>query len=364
MSALVPVFMPSVSEVSLSGLLPHLVRDESGWTATWRALTLHSVFQPVLSVTHQCVVGYEALLRAFDPVGLPVSPEVLFSGTRSAADARELDRIARCLHVANFMEQGISSGWLFLNTRPQVFETGWPQRTFIDELSAHFGLPQERIVIEVLEQPADDESAVASMLAASQPRDFLIAIDDFGTGFSNFDRVWRFRPDIVKLDRSLVARAGKREGDDSMIGHLIAMLHQSGTLVLAEGVETDEELMILMQADVDFVQGFWLGQPNGSVEAAIARVPAQIESMWGKFADYERAHARHKQLGFEGFAEAVMAAAEAYRITGDLQQAAHKVWHLGEARRVFITDEHGQQTQASVTAAFVPPPPQRLAPLA
>jgi len=363
MPAVMPAVMPSVSELSLSGLLPHLVRDESGWTATWRALTLHSVFQPVLSVTHQCVVGYEALLRAFDPVGLPVSPEVLFSGTRSAADARELDHIARCLHVANFMEQRVASGWLFLNTRPQVFETGWPQRTFIDELSAHFGLPQERIVIEVLEQPADDESAVASMLAASQPRDFLIAIDDFGTGFSNFDRVWRFRPDIVKLDRSLVARAGKREGDDSMIGHLIAMLHQSGTLVLAEGVETDEELMILMQADVDFVQGFWLGQPNGSIEAAVASVPAQIESMWGKFADYERAHARHKQLGFEGFAEAVTAAADAYRNTGDLDQAAQKVWHLSEARRVFITDEHGQQTQASVTAASVPLPELRLAPL-
>ena len=260
-----------------------------------------------MSVTHQCVVGYEGLLRAFDPVGLPVSPEVLFSGTRSAADARELDRIARCLHVANFMEQGITTGWLFLNTRPQVFETGWPQRAFIDELSAHFGLPQERIVIEVLEQPADDESAVASMLAASQPRDFLIAIDDFGTGFSNFDRVWRFRPDIVKLDRSLVARAGKREGDDSMISHLIAMLHQSGTLVLAEGVETDEELMILMQADVDFVQGFWLGQPKSSVQAACAKVPALVESIWSKFADYERAHAGHQRLGFEGFAEAVLA---------------------------------------------------------
>ncbi len=65
----------------------------------------------------------------------------------------------------------------------------------------------------------------------------------------------------------------------------------------------------------------------------------------GKFADYERAHARHKQLGFEGFAEAVTAAADAYRNTGDLDQAAQKVWHLSEARRVFITDEHGQQTR-------------------
>ncbi|WP_429449413.1 sensor domain-containing phosphodiesterase [Paraburkholderia sp. WC7.3g] len=363
MSALMPASIPSVSELTVSGLLPHLVRGESGWTATWRALTLHSAFQPVLSVTHQCVVGYEGLLRAFDPVGLPVSPEVLFSGTRSAAEARELDRIARCLHVANFMEQGISTGWLFLNTRPQVFETGWPQRAFIDELSAHFGLPQERIVIEVLEQPADDESAVASMLAASQPRDFLIAIDDFGTGFSNFDRVWRFRPDIVKLDRSLVARASKREGDESMIGHLIAMLHQSGTLVLAEGVETDEELMMLMEADVDFVQGFWFGQPESSVQAACTNVPGLVGSIWDKFADYQRAHAGHQRLGLEGFAEAVLAAADICKATGDLEQAAQKVWHLPEARRVFLTDDQGEQTQPSVTAATVPPPPKRLAPL-
>ncbi|MEW6344734.1 MAG: EAL domain-containing protein [Paraburkholderia sp.] len=355
--------MPTVEELTLSGLLPHLVHEESGWTATWRALTLHSVFQPVLSITHQRIVGYEALLRALDPVGLPVTPDMLFAGTRSASEARELDRIARCLHVANFMEQNVPVGWLFLNTRPQVFETGWPQRAFIDELSSHFGLPQERIVIEVLEQPADDESAVASMLAASQPRDFLIAIDDFGTGFSNFDRVWRFRPDIVKLDRSLVARAGKRQGDESLIGHLIAMLHQSGTLVLAEGVETDDELMILMQADVDFVQGFWLGQPKGSVQAACARVPALIDSMWRKFADYERKHARHQRLGFEGFAEAVLAASRSFADTGDLALAAQLVFPIPEARRVFVTDDQGEQTLPSISAPSVPPPPQRLAPL-
>ena len=151
--------------------------------------------------------------------------------------------------------------------------------------------------------------------------------------------------------------------DDSMISHLIAMLHQSGTLVLAEGVETDEELMILMEADVDFVQGFWLGQPKSSVQAACARVPALVESIWTKFADYERQHAGHQRLGFEGFADAVLAAADAYKASGDLRQAAQKVWHLPEARRVFITDGQGEQTQPSVTAASVPPPPLRLAPL-
>src|ERR1700691_3450028 len=125
--------MPTVEELTLSGLLPHLVREEAGWTATWRALTLHSVFQPVLSITHQRIVGYEALLRAFEPVGLPVTPDVLLFGTRAGSAARKLERIALCVHVPNFMAQNVEVGWLFLNTRPQVFETGWPQRSFIDE---------------------------------------------------------------------------------------------------------------------------------------------------------------------------------------------------------------------------------------
>ncbi|MBN3767501.1 EAL domain-containing protein [Burkholderia sp. Ac-20365] len=355
--------MPNVDDTTLTGLLQHMVQDEAGWAAPWRTITLRSVFQPVVSVTHQRIVGYEALLRAFDPVGHPISPAVLFSGTRSTADARALDRLARCLHVANFMAQGIETGWLFLNTRPQVFETGWPQRPFIDELSEHFGLPQERIVIEVLEQPADDESAVASMLAASQPREFLIAIDDFGTGFSNFDRVWRFRPDIVKLDRSLVARAGRQDNDNSLIGHLINMLHQSGTLVLAEGVETEDELMTLMQADVDFIQGYWFGQPKGSIQTASARVPELIEQMWQRFESYERTHSRYQRPGFEGFTEAVLAGASLYMQTGDLNEAAKPVFLLPDARRVFVLSDRGEQLEPSITASGTPSPPARLAPL-
>ena len=355
--------MPNVDDTTLTGLLQHMVLEETGWAAPWRTITLRSVFQPVVSITHQRVVGYEALLRAFDPIGHPISPAVLFSGTRSTSDARALDRLARCLHVANFMEQRVDSGWLFLNTRPQVFETGWPQRPFIDELSQHFGLPQERIVIEVLEQPADDESAVASMLAASQPRDFLIAIDDFGTGFSNFDRVWRFRPDIVKLDRSLVARAGRRESDNALINHLITMLHQSGTMVLAEGVETEDELMTLMQADVDFVQGFWFGQPKPSIQAANARVPELIDQMWQRFNDYERTHTRYQRPEFEGFTEAVLNGAQIFTATGDLCQAAQPVFRIADARRVFVLNEHGEQTQPSITATDAPLPSPRLAPL-
>jgi EAL domain-containing protein (putative c-di-GMP-specific phosphodiesterase class I) len=357
--------MSIVDELTLTlpGLLAHLVRDACGWSANWRAITMHSAFQPVLSITHQRVVGYEALLRAHDSTGVPVTPDALFGATQSSVDARALDRLARCLHVANFVDQHVDTAWLFLNARPQVFETGWPNRSFIDELSAHFGLAHERIVIEVLEQPADDELAVATMLATSEPRDFLIAIDDFGTGLSNFDRVWRFRPDIVKIDRSLVARAASNANDEALFGHLVGMLHEAGTMVLAEGVETDEEMMVLMQADVDFVQGFWLGKPQQSVEAAAAPIPELIHSMWEKFADYQRTHTRTQRPGFAPLAEAALAGAQVFASTGDLALAAEPVFRVGDARRVFVTNHHGEQTLPSLAAPWVGPPSPRLAPL-
>jgi len=159
------------------------------------------------------------------------------------------------------MEQGISTGWLFLNTRPQVFENRLAANARSSTNCRRTSVcRRERIVIEVLEQPADDESDVRQHARrVTQPRDFLIAIDDFGTGFSNFDPRVALPPwTIVKLDRSLGRGApASREGDDSMISHLVSMLHQSGNAgCWLKAVETDEELMILMEADVDFVQGF------------------------------------------------------------------------------------------------------------
>jgi EAL domain-containing protein (putative c-di-GMP-specific phosphodiesterase class I) len=355
--------MPIAHELTLAGILPLLARDAAGWYATSGNATLRSVFQPVLSISHKRIVGYEALLRATDTAGAPVTAHELFTQAQTAGDASALDKLTRCVHIANFAEQRVDTGWLFLNALPQLFQTGWQHHASVDELCAHFALPPARIVIEVLEQPAEDESLLASTMETLRSRDFLIAIDDFGTGFSNFDRVWQFRPDIVKLDRSLVARLAKPGADHQFMSHLVTMLHRAGTMVLAEGVETDAELMILMEADIDFVQGFWLGRPHAAIREASAEAPARAEWMWRQFDKRQQALPRGKQTGFDCFEETVLAGARAYGATGDLAQAAHQVFRVPEARRVFVTDEHGEQGEASIAAAGADAQQKRLAPL-
>jgi hypothetical protein len=169
------------------------------------------------------------------------------------------------------------------------------------------------------------------------------------------------RPEIVKLDRSLVARMATPGADPQFATQLVTMLHRAGTLVLGEGVETETELLTLMQADADFVQGYWLGEPHASLDAAASAAAPKIDTMWERF----RAYAGRSPLApfdFGEFEQTVLAAAQVYTATRDLAQAARAAFAMSSARRVFVLDEDGEQSQPSVTPEGAPRP-ARLWPL-
>lgn len=251
--------MPKTQGFSPESLISQFTRCDAGWCVRYHDVTLASAFQPVISITHKRVVGYEALARATDANGAPISPDTLFARAQARGETILLDRLTRCLHVANFAAQDTGACWLFLNVLPQMFDAGIAPGAFIEALCAHFALPPTRVVLEVIEQPSRNEVALARTIDMIQHGDFLIAVDDFGTGFSNFDRIWQIKPDIVKLDRSILERSLAASDAHRIIHHLVTMLHHAGTMVLAEGVENEDALQILMDADVDFVQGFCFG---------------------------------------------------------------------------------------------------------
>ncbi|WP_206952708.1 sensor domain-containing phosphodiesterase [Trinickia acidisoli] len=341
--------MSSKRDLTLAGILPHLARDDGGWHVVYQGVTLRSAFQPVVSITHKRVVGYEALLRATQANGQRIAPDHLFARARATGPALTLERLARCVHFANFAEQDVETGWLFVNALPQLLRVGPNSRAFTDELCDYFGIPHHRIVVEIIEQPSADESNFDRMVEVLRERDLLIAIDDFGTGFSNFDRIWRMRPDIVKLDRSLVARIAAPSTDHQFATQLVTMLHRAGTMVLGEGVESEDELMTLMEADVDFVQGFWLGKPHASIAEASGKAPARIASMWQRFRA-NSATSPGVPVEFASVEEAVLGGAHAYKATDDLALAAQRTFRSPWARRVFIVDRHGDQHRPSIAS--------------
>ncbi|HUX91283.1 MAG TPA: EAL domain-containing protein [Gallionellaceae bacterium] len=230
-----------------------------------RELRLTSHFQPIFSLVHKRPVGYEALLRAQDPTGKNIPPLAIFNRVRDEEEIVFLDRLCRNLHLRNFLPTADDNSWIFLNVNPQVTVGGRRYGPYFGDLLERYQIPPYRIVIEILESNIHDESLLAEAVNYYKDLGCLIAIDDFGAGHSNFDRIWRLSPQIVKLDRSMMLQAANNISVKRVLPNLVSLLHESGSLVLMEGIETEHEALIAMDSGIDFVQGYYFGKPEKSL---------------------------------------------------------------------------------------------------
>ncbi|OGR10737.1 MAG: hypothetical protein A2097_02840 [Desulfobacula sp. GWF2_41_7] len=230
-------------------------------TGSFDGLNLYTALQPIFSLAHKRVVGYEALLRVKNRESQWISPAPLFENGKSPSETIHLDRLCRYIHLNNFLNMNDDINWLFLNVSPTTIVNAQSYGAFFKDLIESFGFPAHRIVIEVVEQPIEDNDLLIDTVNFYKDLGCLIAIDDFGAGHSNFDRIWTLKPDIVKLDRSFLLRAVSQKSIRDLLPGIISLLHQAGSLVLLEGIETHEQAIIAIESDVDFVQGFYFGKP-------------------------------------------------------------------------------------------------------
>jgi len=106
----------------------------------------------------------------------------------------------------NFQRLGNTRSWLFLNVDPQVASESLRHGPFFLKMLQSNGFPTHRVAVELIETPFEDETHLATAVEHYRKLGCLIVIDDFGAGYSNFDRIWRLRPDIVKIDREMTRR--------------------------------------------------------------------------------------------------------------------------------------------------------------
>ena len=233
-----------------------------GITSDYQGYRLASHFQPIYSLTHHRAIGHEALLRATSiATGAPVPPMTLFASVEGDAARVRLDRAAILQHLGAYAGKDANE-WLFLNVHPRSLASpsGPGIRQIADTLAAH-GLRPEQVVIEVLESTLPDDADFDRRIDELRELGCLVSLDDFGAGHSNFDRVFRLRPEIVKLDRSVVVRAEVDAHARRIASQMVSLLHECGCLVLMEGIETDEGAYTALRCDVDFVQGYHFGRP-------------------------------------------------------------------------------------------------------
>jgi EAL domain-containing protein (putative c-di-GMP-specific phosphodiesterase class I) len=316
----------------------------------YRGITIRSVFQPIYSLVHARIVGAEGLMRCTALNGDPISPlEMLYTKCRSEADSVLLDRLCRYLHVKNAISLLPSPDWLFLNVSPRIVIAGRRYGAFFKELLQQSGMPPNRIVVEILEDPSHEEEQLHKAVDYFRELGCVIAVDDFGTGHSNFSRVWEINPDIVKLDRSLVVRAAFDARISRTLPNLVDLLHESGCHVLMEGIENESEAITAVSAGVDMVQGNYFARPGPNLETLMP-VDALVRDSHVKYIHTTRDRACSLAYTLKPYVEifnTVLAKPSVVGITSAIQQLLTLPYVL----RCYILDECGKQ----IGSSYLPP---------
>jgi EAL domain-containing protein (putative c-di-GMP-specific phosphodiesterase class I) len=318
----------------------HFVRkQENVLEAQYGPYRLTSSFQPIFSLAHQDVVGYEGLVRARHRNGEDLAPVRLFERGRDDFDEIFLDRLSRYLHSHNFSRQGNSRDWLFLNISPKVIVSGKLYGDYFQSLIASAGIDPGRVVIEIVEQGIDDEDKLAKAAEYYRSMGCLIAIDDFGKGHSNFSRIWQLKPEIVKLDRSLIYQATSSSNSRRILKRLVSLIHESGSLVLIEGIETDFEALLAIDSGADFVQGYYFARPERKLCTPEAKLMFQHLCDMYRLSmenDYARSNESHRQ-----YSHSLMQCARDLQQGQPMNKACASLIQMAHVKRCYLLDNEG-----------------------
>jgi EAL domain-containing protein (putative c-di-GMP-specific phosphodiesterase class I) len=262
---------------SLSLAAEQLVRAGARGSLAWEGYTLSTHFQPVYSVERGGCVGYEALVRAVSLRGGTLDCDRLFAEVPKERGLL-LDWVCRALHLRNFATVDAGNRILFVNVDPRAAVEDAEAAHAFANLVRYYGLATDRLCVEILQNDCHDEGLLQEAVCAYREFGAMIAMDDYGVGRSNLDRVIALRPDIVKVDRSLLANAVGNAKARAMLPLVVQMLRHAGCKAGVEGVESATEALLAIEAGADFLQGNYFAPPAPALpdESLSGRIFAEL----------------------------------------------------------------------------------------
>jgi EAL domain-containing protein (putative c-di-GMP-specific phosphodiesterase class I) len=221
-------------------------------------------FQSILSARNHSIIGFEGLIRGKTRHGGLIPPVFLFDAAREHGVSLDLDRLCREKVLAAFrtIHRFQKNSLLFLNVETsflsaEIVGSGY----LLDQLTRH-KIPPANIVIEIVESESVDTEALIRFANTYRECGLNIALDDVGTGHSNFDRISLLRPNIIKIDRSIINGMATNYFKQEIFKSLTNLSKSIGSLTLAEGVETKEETIRCIEYGADLLQGYFFSRPR------------------------------------------------------------------------------------------------------
>jgi EAL domain-containing protein (putative c-di-GMP-specific phosphodiesterase class I) len=228
------------------------------------------LFQPQVEVATGRIVGAEALARWRQPGRAEIGAETLFEAAAQAELSGELSGHVHGQAVAAAAHWPPALSHLQLSVNITAADTVSP--AFAAGLLATLdetGLDPRRLTVEITETELIEHlDRAAATLAELRERGLRVALDDFGTGYSSLLYLKKLPLDTLKIDRRLTEDIAGSERDRIVVRSVLAMARALGLDVVAEGVESQEQLRLLREEGCDFYQGFLCSPPVNSKELA------------------------------------------------------------------------------------------------
>lgn len=215
-------------------------------------------FQPIVDLGAGRTYAQEALARG--PNGEPAGT-VLSQVT--SENRYGFDQACRVLAIEKSAALGMrdTEALLSINFMPNaVYE---PRACIRQTIAAaeKAGFPPQRLIFEFTEDEIIEPPHLLHILTAYREIGFLTAIDDFGSGYAGLSLLSKLQPDLVKVDMELIRGIDRDRVKQVMLKHLLGMLNDLGVRVVCEGIETVDELQVVLDMGVELVQGFLLAKP-------------------------------------------------------------------------------------------------------
>ena len=228
-------------------------------------------YQPIVAADGGAMVGVEALLRWTHPTRGPITPSVFIPLAEQSGLMSQLGEIV--------LRRALSDGarWPTLSVAVNLSPLQIRDRWLVDlvaNIMAETGIDASRVVLEVTEGVLiDNPQEAQARLEALRALGVRLALDDFGTGYSSLNYLQKFPFDRLKIDRSFVASLGSSGNTGAIIQSIVTLGHTLGMKVLAEGVEKDEQRVLLRLAGCDEMQGYLFAKacPAEAIDKILAR---------------------------------------------------------------------------------------------
>lgn len=222
-------------------------------------------FQPIVNAKNGEIYAYETLMRTGDDIGLKPLEVLKYAEISNMLYNIERSTFFNALQYYKENIEKFGTRKIFINSIPSVILPD----SELEKLRNMYADISDNIVIEILENDDDDDDSIAAFDNLRKILNCNIAVDDYGSGYSNDMKVLNNNPNFIKIDMSLITSIDTDSKKQLLVSNLIKFGKKYNIKILAEGVETKEELSKVIELGVDLIQGFYTARPSKDIVDAI-----------------------------------------------------------------------------------------------